>query len=322
MNGIPFLHLLSDKQLEELSIELLSEQLGAGIQGFATGKDGGRDARFNGKANCFPSSTSPWNGKVIIQVKHTELLNKSFSESDFSGEKKSSILSEEIPKLKTLIADGELDFYVLIANRRLNAISEQAIRKRIAKETGLSEDNIRLIGVSELERMSKRYPDAVARAQLNPVESTFFVNPEDLAEIIAKLAKYQDDISDTMDGTKSPPEDRESPVDKNERNGLSKKYFQRQMRSKMAQFPRIREFLAAPENHGYQQLYEEASEEIRAKIDTWQDDSFSYERILETILSQFFKFDFDLRKNKSATRAVVYFMYCNCDIGSEVDATS
>ena len=106
-------HNLSDRQFEELVIELCVELLGHGVQGFVTGKDGGRDARFAGRANLIPSEAEPWNGSIVIQAKHTEMLNKSFAESDFSGDGKTSILAEEIPRIKAMIQAGELQFYML-----------------------------------------------------------------------------------------------------------------------------------------------------------------------------------------------------------------
>ena len=72
-------HNLSDLQFEELVIEFCAELLGNGVQGFVTGPDGGRDARFSGTAMLVPSETDPWSGKIVIQAKHTELLNKAFS---------------------------------------------------------------------------------------------------------------------------------------------------------------------------------------------------------------------------------------------------
>lgn len=96
-------HNLSDGQFEELVIELCVELLGHGAQGFVTGKDGGRDARFVGTAKLVPSEAEPWNGRIVIQVKHTELLNKTFSESDFSGHGESSVLAKELPRIKALL---------------------------------------------------------------------------------------------------------------------------------------------------------------------------------------------------------------------------
>jgi hypothetical protein len=51
---------------------ICQEILGCGLIEFSKGKDGGRDGKFIGTANQFPSEKDTWNGKFIIQAKHTE----------------------------------------------------------------------------------------------------------------------------------------------------------------------------------------------------------------------------------------------------------
>ena len=67
---------LSDDQFEELVIALSQRLLGLSVRGFAAGRDGGRDAKFDGTAQHIPSDTAPWNGIIIIQAKHTNGYNK------------------------------------------------------------------------------------------------------------------------------------------------------------------------------------------------------------------------------------------------------
>lgn len=62
---------LSDDQFERLIVILCQRLLGIAVQGFSKGPDGGRDAKFVGTAELFPSTTAPWKGTVIIQAKHT-----------------------------------------------------------------------------------------------------------------------------------------------------------------------------------------------------------------------------------------------------------
>ena len=74
---------LGDDQFEKLIVVMSSYLFGNAVQGFCKGPDGGRDARFVGTAQDFPSGSCPWQGTVIIQAKHTNGYNKSFSEKDF-----------------------------------------------------------------------------------------------------------------------------------------------------------------------------------------------------------------------------------------------
>ncbi len=310
-------HNLSDRQFEELVIELCVELLGHGVQGFEAGKDGGRDARFSGTARLIPSEAEPWSGSIVIQAKHTEMLNKKFSESDFSGEGDTSILGKEIPRIRAMIRDDELQYYMLFANRRLTGVAEPKIRKKIADATGLNADRIRLYDTSELDRLVKRLPGSVDRADLNPAKSPPDIDPQDLAEVITKLARYKQELNDLMEGSEPPPEHRVSSREKNRRNRLREDYFKNVIRPKMVDFPAISSFLGHPDNQPYVKLYEDTASELEALLIAWTDPDVPYERLLETLITRLFQRDFDLRKDKRLTRTVVYYMYCICDIGND-----
>jgi len=98
------LHYLKSQEFEDLSILICTKILGTATHPFSQGKDGGKDGRFRGKANCFPSEAQPWNGNIIIQAKHIAKENASCSDSDFH-----TILQKEIPKIQTLKQNNELD---------------------------------------------------------------------------------------------------------------------------------------------------------------------------------------------------------------------
>ncbi|MEX1028240.1 MAG: ABC-three component system protein [Candidatus Paceibacterota bacterium] len=310
---------LSDTQFEDLVIEFCVELLGGGVQGFVTGKDGGRDARFEGTANCIPSTANPWSGKVVIQAKHTEIPTRSFSESDFSGTTKSSVLSKELLRVRSLLQNGELEFYMLFANRRLTGITEAGIRKRIASETGLAEGSVRMYDVSELGRLEKRYPQCTERANLNPARAPADIDPTDLANVITKLADYKQQLDELMESEVPPPSRRITPEEKNQKTGLQKTYFSKQIRPAMVDFPPIRSFLAHPDNRPFQKLYDETVDELEAKLDAWNEPDVTYERVLEVLVSRLFSRDFDLRQHRKLTRTVIYYMYCNCDIGKDAE---
>src|SRR5664280_1688062 len=128
---------LSDGQFEILIVFLCQRLLGISVQGFAEGPDGGRDAKFVGTAELHPSKAAPWVGTTIIQAKHTNGYNRHFSESDFySVTAQNTVLGEEIPRIKNLRANKQLDHYMLFANRRLAGNAESEIRAFIAKKCG------------------------------------------------------------------------------------------------------------------------------------------------------------------------------------------
>ena len=118
--GYPFED-LDDSQFERLVVQCARKLFGMGVISFAAGVDGGRDARFTGIAERYPSSTGPWSGKTIIQAKHTNYTNAHVSDANFSGDSDSSVLSIEVLRIKKLAESGDLDNYILFTNRRLGA---------------------------------------------------------------------------------------------------------------------------------------------------------------------------------------------------------
>ncbi len=89
---------LSPEQFEALVVFLCQQLLGISVQGFSKGPDGGRDAKFVGTAELHPSKSAPWVGTVIVQAKHTNGVNRTFSDADFfSSTAGDTVIGKEIP---------------------------------------------------------------------------------------------------------------------------------------------------------------------------------------------------------------------------------
>jgi hypothetical protein len=97
---------LDDSAFERIVVQCMRKLFGPGVQSFAAGPDGGRDARFQGTAERFPSAASPWSGLTVGQAKHTLAINAHYSEPDFSSTAPTSILSKEIKRLKQDVSRG------------------------------------------------------------------------------------------------------------------------------------------------------------------------------------------------------------------------
>lgn len=149
---------LDDSQFERLVVQCSRPLFGPAVQSFAAGPDGGRDARFEGTAANFPSTTRPWAGITVIQAKHTNATNAHFSDSDFSSDVATSTLTQELVRIKRLVDAKDLDNYLLFSNRRLGAIASGQIVSRIALETGLDRANIFLAGVEYLGTLLHEQP--------------------------------------------------------------------------------------------------------------------------------------------------------------------
>jgi hypothetical protein len=311
---------LNDEQFEKLIVLLCCELLGFGVQGFAKGPDGGRDAKFVGTANLFPSKSAPWSGTAIVQAKHTNGYNRSFSELDFfNATSQSTIIGKEIPRIKNLRANKQLDHYMLFANRRLAGNAESTIRSHLAVQCGIPEASIYLCGLEQLELWLKSFPGVAIKANLDPVDSPLIVSPDDLSVVVQALARQVDNLSNLIDDE---PTERVTFAKKNVLNNMSAEYAKAQRRKYLKHASQIQIFLAAPENKELLEMYESVADEFQLKIIAKRKNYQTFDEVMEYLVDLLFNRDAVLRQNtyKKLTRAVLFYMYWHCDIGEVHDA--
>ena len=310
---------LSDTQFENLVVMLCQRLLGVSVQGFAKGPDGGRDAKFVGTAELHPSKAAPWIGTTIVQAKHTNGYNRSFSESDFfSTSSSNTVIGKEIPRIKRLRASNQLDHYMLIANRRLTGNAESQIRAYLANECAIPEASIYLCGLEQLELWLKTFPEVPRLADLDPVDSPLIVSPDHLCEVVQALARQQSAVSALLD---DPPTPRVSYQEKNVLNRMSEEYAKEQRKKYLKETAQIHTFLAAPENLEILHMYESVVDEFQLKIIAHRKDYQTFDEVMEYLVDLLFNRDPVLRQHtyKRLTRAVLFYMYWNCDIGEVGD---
>ena len=182
---------LDDKEFENLTILLCRKILGEGVIPFAQGTDGGRDAKFNGKANCFPSESKPWEGKIVIQAKHTNKINASCSDSDFQRKLKNEVL----PAIERLKAINKIEYYLLFTNSKLPGKQDEKIEDLIDANTGIS--NV-IIADEKIQQWLQSYPDIVKEAKLQDLLRPLQFDESDLKSVIEVFHKYLPS-SDTID---------------------------------------------------------------------------------------------------------------------------
>ncbi|PHV09058.1 hypothetical protein CSQ96_00735 [Janthinobacterium sp. BJB412] len=306
---------MSEDQFELLVVCICRYLLGIGVQGFAKGPDGGRDAKFVGTAELHPSKTAPWSGTTIIQAKHTNSYNKYFSEGDFfSKTAKNTVVGDEVPRVKNLRSKGQLDNYMLFSNRRLAGNAESEIVAHIANECGLPQSSISLFGVEQLELLLKYFPDAAKYADLDPIDSPLIVSPDDLAEVVQAFARQRDNILAALD---DPPTTRIPYEEKNLLNNMTHEYAKRLRTRYLKETPQIKVFLAAPENYELLQMYESVVDEFQLKIIAKRRDHQTFDEVMEHLIDVLYGRDPVLRQraHKPLTRLLLFYMYWNCDIG-------
>lgn len=118
------LYELHDDEFERLVVRICVRWLGEGVTPFASGKDGGRDGKFHGTAICFPSTSAPLTGHVVLQAKHVNASDRSCSDRDFGV-----LLKGEYAKIKRLIAEGLCDHYIVFTNRKYTAGADEKLIK-------------------------------------------------------------------------------------------------------------------------------------------------------------------------------------------------
>lgn len=313
---------LGPEQFETLVVLLCQRLLGISVQGFAQGPDGGRDAKFVGTAELHPSKTDPWSGTTIIQAKHTNGYNRSFSETDFfSLTAVNTVLGKEIPRVKKLREAKQLDHYMLFANRRLAGNAETEIRSHIASECSVPAPSIYLCGMEQLELWLKTFGDIAKLANLDPVDSPLIVSPDDLAEVVQALARNKAEVAAVLD---DPPTPRVSYYEKNTLNNMTPKYAKALRQRYLKETAQIRTFLSAPENVEILRSYETVADEFQLKIIAKRKDYQTFDEVMEYLLDLLFARDPVLRQraHKRLTRAVLFYMYWNCDIGELADASA
>jgi len=311
---------LSDEQFETLVVLLCNRLLGIAVQGFAKGPDGGRDGKFVGTAELFPSKAAPWVGTTIIQAKHTNGLNRNFSETDFYNPKaKKSVLGEELPRIKRLRESKNLDNYLLFSNRRLAGNAESEIRQYLADGAGIPVGSVYLCGIEKLELLLKIFSDVPKFANLDPIDSPLIVSPDDLSEIVQALARQKNEMSALLD---KPPVPRVRYEEKNKINNMSAEYAKQLWKKFLKYTLQIQTFLAAPENIELQRMYESVVDEFQLKITSKRKDYQTFDEVMEYLIDLLFARDPILNQhgNRKLTRAVLFYMYWNCDIGEVNDA--
>lgn len=316
-------HDLSNDHFEDLIVLVCQRLLGIATQGFATGPDGGRDARFEGTAEMHPSTRDPWVGKVIIQAKHTNGFNKSFSDPDFYNPKtKTNVLAKELPRILNLIDKNSLQHYMLFSNRRLTGNAEEEIRLHLSEKTGIPTSSIFLCGVKNIEDILKRFPELVVAANVDYVDTPLIVTSDEMAEVVEALASHTNDLPALLSRRAEPvartPYDR-----KNELNNMTPEYAKAQRRMYLKDNFIISEFLSDPINIELQSAYQVAADEFDLEIIAKSDPSRTMDSVFQYLTRILIDRDPVLARNKRLTRSILFYMYWHCDVGrNDEDATA
>lgn len=306
------IHELTATEFEQLVTLICRNIMGVGITSFAPGPDGGKDARFEGTANAFPSEAAPASGKFIIQAKHTSKPQASCSDNDFEN----TIVGKEIKAIKRQYEAGQCTHYLLFTNRMKTGGAEVRIPARITGDTGVQ--NVWLRSTEDIERELSLHPEIVEAAGLNKFRAPIQFSPEDIRDVIVALHEHREAISSTFDSqhdfTSYPGLER-----KNEINGLSPAYNKYICDDSMKNFPAIRVFLENHRNQSFADQYHAVADDLKGQIIAHRDRFDKFDDVLEgiAVLVRERSPELQAAPKRLMIKKLVHYMYVNCDIGEK-----
>ena len=174
------LYELEHQKFEELCSKICIRVLGEGFVNFAQGKDGGKDGRFEGKANALSSKNKPYERKFIIQAKHTTNSCGLCSDNQFK-----KIIKKEIPKVQKL----NTNYYFLLTNRKLTGHQDTQIQQQL-KENCSQISAFIIWGKERIHSFLDDHRDLHEAFGFNKPRSPLNIRPEDLQKVIEEFRKY------------------------------------------------------------------------------------------------------------------------------------
>ena len=307
------LELLDDKKFEDLTNTICQKILGIGVIEFSEGKDGGRDGKFTGTAIAFPSEVDSWKGKFIIQVKFTSNSQASCSDKEFE-----SLIKIEIPKIKKLRGNDEIDNYLIFTNRKYTGVKGERLLAKIKKETGLK--NVEILGKETINnRYLNQNKDIVKLFELDKHHIPFDFSEEEIKDIILEFKKQLKNIAEDIKTKVEQVKydfDRIEIEEKNIKNSLSKDYYENEILSKsLLDFTNIQSFLEDDKNSEFRDYYFDIASELSGLITLKRDNFDVFEEILIFIYHKIADENKDLKGGKRHITTLLHYMYMNCEIG-------
>jgi hypothetical protein len=141
------------------------------------------------------------------------------------------------------------------------------------------------------------------------------------SEVVQALARSKAEVAAVLD---DPPTTRISFETKNVLNSMTPEYAKALRKRYLKETAQIRSFLSAPENEEILRCYETVVDEFQLKIIAKRKDHQSFDDVMEYLIDLLFSRDPVLRQSphKRLTRAMLFYMYWNCDIGEVEHATA
>lgn len=300
---------MNPEGFQKVVLLVCCELLGDAATAPPPGPDGGVDVYFEGTAQAYPSTSNPWSGKIVVQVKHSDNPYSSYSDQAFL----TSVLRPEIKKIKKLKQKGRLDYYMLVSNRRMTYTAEEKIKTLIHNDCNIPLENIRIISDEQLNRWCTKYRLILEDIHVYPVSNApLNISPEELSAVIEAIV---DKIGNVSTGKKIEVIQRISYDEKNRINEVPEEYVKTMNRLYLPHQKMISDFLAHPANETIREKYISAAQELQELYIIHTKKGEKFMELIRWFATYLFERDAVLKAQKAWTRTILYFMYFSCDLG-------
>jgi hypothetical protein len=302
------LYLKHEDYFENLVWHLCVRLFGVGTSKFARGKDGGKDARFVGTAERYPSRTSPWSGTVIIQAKHTQNPIASCSDPEFQA-----LMKIEKGKICSLKEAGELTHYICFTNRKKSGVKGDKLQKTLRAELALP--GLTIEGIETIQCLLSEFSELITTLGLELPAPSLTIYPEELERLIVFFDQNVDLFQGPTITPSGQPFEFRQWDEKNVINNLSSGYFQDFIvADSMSHFEAIENFLKNVRNREWQKRYENVAAQFRQKYYVHRDSFPRFEQVFDDIFNRL-RIRGQLPGNDRLIYVFLHFMYCTCDLG-------
>lgn len=298
---------LNEDDFEKLVIRICQKILGIGVKSFTKGKDGGKDGRFEGKADHYPSNSSPWEGKFIIQAKHTTNPTASCNDSEFRN-----LAKKEIVKIQKLKENNDIDCYLLFTNRKYSGVSGDRLPEGIRQQTGV--DYVDILGKETIQSYLSNHKDIAREFSLEMPIAPFNFSEEDIKEVILAFKEQYPIIKEKIDEIKY-NFDRIPIEEKNKKNKLGEKYYNDSLKESLEYFTTISTFLEDPINDEIKDAFLGTAALLKDLIITDRDKYGAFEEIFNEIHTKIY--NSGRFSGKQYIKIFLHFMYYECLIGEK-----